>query len=157
MREAVSFDPSNTVDSTHHYGVEKGRASIGRNTIDNRSSDEHARRSTYGAGGFGEQPGYGHNSNFSHDNPGYATHFPQPPPRILSPYGYPRNNNMETLPALPQQDNFNWGQSLTPFTAPLPATFGAPNDGNVDGRTIPQVLKVCRKKPDVAFMTETKF
>jgi len=131
LKEAVSFDPSSTIDSTHHYGAEKGRLSMGFGSP--RSSDDH---------------GYAFGANYAQGHSEKGISFPQPPARALSPQGYTRGP-AEMLPVAGQAEGINWGPNLAPFAAPLPPTFGAPNqtERTVDERAQSQnqILKVANE------------
>lgn len=141
LNEAISFNPSSTMDSTHHYGAEKGRLSMGFGSP--RTSDDH---NTHGATGYGSAFGANHPQG---RRPEQDMSFPQPPARVLSPQGYARGGSGEILPAPGHPEDINWGPSLTPFTAPLPPTFGASNqtENTVDERTQSQnrILKIANE------------
>ncbi|KAF8076241.1 hypothetical protein FPV67DRAFT_404980 [Lyophyllum atratum] len=141
QNEALSFDPSSTMDSTHHYGSEKGRFSMGFGSP--RTSDDH---NNHGATGYGNTFGANHTQG---RRPEQDISFPQPPARVLSPQGYARGGSGENLPPPGVPEGINWGPTLTPFTAPLPPAFGASNqtESTVDERTQSQnrILKIANK------------
>ncbi|GLB33662.1 hypothetical protein LshimejAT787_0105460 [Lyophyllum shimeji] len=143
LKEAISFDPSSTMDSTHHYGDEKDRMSMGfgsPRSSDDRSGHGHAGYNAFGTKYTGIQGRTEHNITL-----------PQAPARALSPnpQGYALGPG-EKGPAPPAQPaGINWGRTPTPAPAPLPPTFGASNrtENTADERAQSQnrILKVANE------------
>ncbi|RDB22859.1 hypothetical protein Hypma_010349 [Hypsizygus marmoreus] len=145
MKDAISFDPSSTIDSDHYYGAEKVRQSTARQSFSPRSSNEHGYGSSHGAAGAGQRVG----SAFAANNPQFEHAAPQPPLRALGPYDSGRANG-GGLPNVTNPEPINWGPSLTPFTAPLPMAFGQQDiqhEALADGRAQSQnrILKVANE------------
>ncbi|KAF5388135.1 hypothetical protein D9615_000260 [Tricholomella constricta] len=139
LNEAISFNPSSTMDSTHHYGDEKNRTSMGFSSP--RTSDDHNSYSGPGVPGHG----FGAGPNHAQGRTERDHSFPKLPARALPPQGYVHGRR-EKLPAPGQSNGINWGPNLSPFTAPVPAnvTASSPVENTVDARAQSQnrILKI---------------